>query len=431
MVQKLFPERGQARLQAGEPSFTLGFAQVMLKTSSVRELVLHLKQARVFFLEQKRYREYFEAQALLVIFLTEKQCFEETRSIYQDVMALGWGKNPATDTSLHYAFGFCFLRQGQYEKASLWLDRGFMLALKRRQEAEQNQQERDVFQSRLAMCFIVYGFACLQAAQKKDEQALREVQNLRDLLQWFDEGMDLHTPVPPGSPTREAGRRDTLMVEYLKVYGRVVDSLKFCADWLQAGLLFRAGECEKAGQLYRLCYEGLPHHCRRHYMSPYVFYALGRNHLKQGQMKQAFTFLSLAYKSVKPQECVLLYEKIKKSFDRLVQKMIKDYDLVLNVSGQLIMEKNTGYRNFGNQVILLDLLKLFLLNPGVTYSKEFLAGMLWKQPYRSSDHDNKIYVTIKRLRNLIEPDKNRPRYIFRQKQGYYFNKQARVLVEQA
>ena len=45
-------------------------------------------------------------------------------------------------------------------------------------------------------------------------------------------------------------------------------------------------------------------------------------------------------------------------------------------------------------------------------------------------HDNKIYVTIKRLRKLIEPDYDKPRYIFRAKNGYYLNKNTKILMEQ-
>lgn len=45
----------------------------------------------------------------------------------------------------------------------------------------------------------------------------------------------------------------------------------------------------------------------------------------------------------------------------------------------------------------LDLLRLFVLNQGTVYSKEFLVENVWKQPYDPSVHDNKIYVTIKRF----------------------------------
>ncbi|WP_232468961.1 winged helix-turn-helix domain-containing protein [Bdellovibrio bacteriovorus] len=77
----------------------------------------------------------------------------------------------------------------------------------------------------------------------------------------------------------------------------------------------------------------------------------------------------------------------------------------------------------------IDLLRLFVQNQGQIYSKEFLVENVWKQPYDPAIHDNKIYVTIKRLRKLIEPDYEKPKYIFRAKNGYYMNKAARVHFE--
>jgi DNA-binding response OmpR family regulator len=90
------------------------------------------------------------------------------------------------------------------------------------------------------------------------------------------------------------------------------------------------------------------------------------------------------------------------------------------------VERKLGRIDFKNQFILLDLLRLFVQNQGTIYSKEYLVENIWRQPYDPAVHDNKIYVTIKRLRKLIEPDYEKPKYIFRAKNGYYMNKAARV-----
>lgn len=66
-------------------------------------------------------------------------------------------------------------------------------------------------------------------------------------------------------------------------------------------------------------------------------------------------------------------------------------------------------------------------HPGEVYTKEALVEKVWKQAYDPSVHDNKIYVTIKRLRKMIEPDYDKPKYIYRTKNGYYLNRNARVL----
>ena len=77
----------------------------------------------------------------------------------------------------------------------------------------------------------------------------------------------------------------------------------------------------------------------------------------------------------------------------------------------------------------MDMLRLFIQNPGNVYSKEVLVKQVWKQEYNPAVHDNKIYVTIKRLRKLIEPEYDKPRYIFRAKNGYYLNKNTSILLQ--
>jgi DNA-binding response OmpR family regulator len=74
----------------------------------------------------------------------------------------------------------------------------------------------------------------------------------------------------------------------------------------------------------------------------------------------------------------------------------------------------------------MDLLCLFALNPGKVFSKEYLVDKIWSEKYEPTIHDNKIYVTIKRLRKLVEPNVDKPKYIFRAKGGYYLNKAVKV-----
>jgi DNA-binding response OmpR family regulator len=105
------------------------------------------------------------------------------------------------------------------------------------------------------------------------------------------------------------------------------------------------------------------------------------------------------------------------------------FDLVFQLEEHTVVEKKLGKVDFKNQFILLDLLRLFCQNQGQVYSKEFLVEQVWKQSYDPSVHDNKIYVTIKRLRKLIEPDFDKPKYIFRAKNGYFMNKSAKILLE--
>jgi DNA-binding response OmpR family regulator len=115
---------------------------------------------------------------------------------------------------------------------------------------------------------------------------------------------------------------------------------------------------------------------------------------------------------------------------KLSDKGENTFDLVFDSISNSVVERKKGKIDFKNQFILLDMLKLFLRNPGEVYSKEALVKAVWRQDYDPAVHDNKIYVTIKRLRQLIEPDFDKPKYIYRAKNGYYLNRNAKISLEQ-
>ena len=94
-------------------------------------------------------------------------------------------------------------------------------------------------------------------------------------------------------------------------------------------------------------------------------------------------------------------------------KSTENYDIVLDLKDCAIVEREKGCIELKNQFILIELSKLFLLNPGVAYSKEKIIQKVWKEDYSPEIHDNKIYVTIKRLREMIEMNSCKPKYICR------------------
>lgn len=103
-----------------------------------------------------------------------------------------------------------------------------------------------------------------------------------------------------------------------------------------------------------------------------------------------------------------------------IDKNISEPDLAISLEKRYIKEKHRGQIDFQNQLILLDLLKLFVNYPGVNFSKEEIVKDLWNEKYDPEIHNNKIYVTIKRLRDCIEPNVKKPKYIFRSKKGGYY-----------
>src|SRR4029079_5559805 len=134
-----------------------------------------------------------------------------------------------------------------------------------------------------------------------------------------------------------------------------------------------------------------------------VLVALGYTYAEAGGVDLARTYMRLAQQMADPNNFVFLMRKIDELMKRISGKNEANFDLVFSSTSNSVVERKKGKIDFKNQFILLDMLKLFLRNPGEVYSKESLVKAVWKQEYDPSVHDNKIYVTIKRLRQLIEP----------------------------
>ncbi|MCB0411140.1 MAG: winged helix-turn-helix domain-containing protein, partial [Bdellovibrionales bacterium] len=157
---------------------------------------------------------------------------------------------------------------------------------------------------------------------------------------------------------------------------------------------------------------------------------MGNTYADMGELDLARMYLNLVKKSLDPANHKRVARILDKRLLELGAESGTQYDLVFDLANNSILEKKKGRVDFHNQFILLDLLRLFLRHPGEVYSKESLVRKIWKQEYDPSIHDNKIYVTIKRLRKMIEPDYDKPKYIFRAKNGYYLNRNTRILFEQ-
>tara|TARA_Y100000815_G_scaffold131496_1_gene118827 strand:- start:105 stop:578 length:474 start_codon:yes stop_codon:yes gene_type:complete len=155
---------------------------------------------------------------------------------------------------------------------------------------------------------------------------------------------------------------------------------------------------------------------------------MGYTYLLQGETSMGKVYLNLAKRSIDPKNNIFMGNAIDRVMDKYADISESEFDLVLDEEAHQLLEKKKGKVDFKSQFILLDLLKLFMSQPGQVFSKEALVEKVWKQEYDPRVHDNKVYVTIKRLRKLIEPDYDRPKYIFRSKQGYYLNKSAKVMV---
>ena len=168
---------------------------------------------------------------------------------------------------------------------------------------------------------------------------------------------------------------------------------------------------------------------RNNFLSMSVLTMIGYVYLNAADHEKAALYLNLAHRSVDASIYKQLGKRIARLRGQLSNLPSSEFDLILDEQKNIVFEKSKGTVDFKNQFILVDLLKLLMENPGVPFSKEYLAKKLWNQKYNPSVHDNTIYVTIKRIRSLIEPNPHQSKYILRSRKGYLMNQDLKVLVQ--
>jgi DNA-binding winged helix-turn-helix (wHTH) protein len=243
------------------------------------------------------------------------------------------------------------------------------------------------------MCYAIFGLASVYWQSGRIDDALRELGNLRVFFQV------MHFP-----------------------------DLAVCSQTLHGYILVHQKQCDEAIELF---WNAIDNTRDKKNLFTYVnlLYAMARAHADCGDVEHAKPYVRLAQRMTCPRNFVRLSRQIEDLSERVSTKAFGHFDLVLDAASNSVIERRKGRVDFKNQFILLDLLKTFLRSPGHVYSKEELVRAVWRQDYDPSVHDNKIYVTIKRLRQLIEPDIDKPKYIYRAKNGYYLNRNTRTAIQ--
>ena len=400
--------------------FKLGINQ--LAVGEFPEAVKTLKKVSHQFLKEKDYKHYLLCQNCLIIMHTEMENFDEINHIRHELAEIIWNhKQLGTNYArFHYSLGLCFLREKDYIKAQVQFDQALAQTLKLKTQATEHQDQKKLLIAEIDTCYIAYAFAYLYVVS--NNQTLEAMQEIKNMAMLIKRLKTLYANQKT-DPAKELNKDILTMMEQVN---DEIQTMEFLHNLLKAYILKTEKKYQSAEELYWLCYEQSQKTYRRKYMSIHLLHFLGENYMEKGDFEQASIFLNLVKKSVNPQIFKKTYRRTIKSLEKLKEAMTNNYDMVINFENKIIVEKEKGHINIKNQFILLDLLKLLISNPGIVYSKESLVEKVWKQKYDPRVHDNKIYVTIKRLRELVEPDHRKPKYIFRTKEGYFINKKVKI-----
>lgn len=338
-----------------------------------------LSQASERFLAAKQFDRYLRGQQILLRIYAEMDDSRSIQLIKENLQNLTESEGVQLNPKIFYTLALCSSYKGNYKIALEFLEKSLALAL-----SQDNKQD---------ICYAISGLASVYAALGRYDDAIKEIYNLDVFFQVLS-----------------------------------FPEIKLSSMILNGHILRKLGKYDQAIEIFNRCYE-LARENKSVYMFANLLCNVALTYADMGDKNHAFLHLSMARKLVDPNNLKVMSRAIDEKLKSLGFKEETTYDLVIDSGSNVVVEKKKGKVDFKSQFILMDLLKLFLENPGYVYSKETLVKKVWKQEYDPGVHDNKIYVTIKRLRKLLEPDYEKPRYIFRAKNGYYLNKNVKVLVD--
>lgn len=338
-----------------------------------------LIEASSLYYADKNHDGYLKCSNLLLRMYAEMEEFEKINEIKETLQKIVVQDHVELNAKTYYSLGLCAAYRRQFKVALEYLEKSLAVSL-----AKDNKED---------ICYAINGLCIVYTFLGRLEDALKEIYNLQVFFQ-----------VMP------------------------LEELQLSSQLMNGHILRKMGKYDEALNVFWQCYEILKTQ-KNIYMYLSLLYAMGVTYQESGEYDLARLYLNLVKKSIDPKNLKYLNKLIDSALKELGEHDESSYDLIFNFTGGSVVEKKKGKIDFKNQFILLDLLKLFVQNPGQVYSKETLVEKVWKQSYDPSVHDNKIYVTIKRLRRLIEPEYDKPKYIFRAKNGYYLNKSARILLD--
>ena len=361
-------ESALAKLEIGR----LNFQQLRF------EPAIHaLTSASVKFESLQLWEPLLDCKNILLRIFAERDDQPSVQAIRQSLEELGQKYGLKITARLKYTFGVAALLKGQNEESVSYFQDALQSAL------SQDRKED--------MCYAISGLSIAFINMGKLPEALREVYNLQVFFEVLDlPDLKIATLLANAIVLRKLQRLD----QALEVFQQAQELLRVRGNlYFQAHLNFsRALTLKQFGNVEaaRYLFEGV-------------------------------------YQMIHPSNLKTLYRDCEIELRDLGYIGSDEYDLLLDIANNFCLEKEKGRVEFKSQNILLDLMGMFAKNPGDILSKEIITQRLWGQRYDPEAHDNKIYVTIKRLRKLIEPDSDKPRYIFRAKSGYYLNKEVKVL----
>ncbi len=416
-------------------NFELG--HTLFQSGKFRRSIIHLRKALAESLDKKDYETYFYCHNLLMYIFMELFELEDLKKLQEDFKK-NRQKLPVNDLKSlifysHYLMHIDSCSENKKNDTKIFeiLTKAMKLALDAYSIHSKGDDPVKDVESKIHVMDCLYMFSHYYYRNGDYEKCIKDLENLKILMDYY---FNLKEEL-------ELDKSKTDDFQKQKVYSNVLETVRKNYQYLQRMKLYTKSlesliefeykkNIDKSEKILWECYE-FANKTNNNYFIPYILLYMSINYGSLKDLEQAEIFLNLAEKNADTDRKLFFkFLDIFKKVSGLGKNgQVGNYDIIFNEEEHSIVEKQKGCVNFKNQFILLDILKLFISNQGNAYSKQNLVETIWKQEYSPSTHDNKIYVTIKRLRELLESDINNPKYICRDSRGYYLNEKAKILVK--
>ena len=423
---------GRETQEYNSPFYDFKMGSLFFSIGLFRKSLPHFKKALDVFLEKRDFSSYFSCYDLMLQALNELDELGAVKALKQNVEKVCEIHN-ISDTSrvLSCSAYYNIYIEKDFQQAKDALNKALKMAFDDYDKYKENtqiiQQSLTLFE--IMRCLYVYSLYYFEIKDYKN--CIQELKHLKIFVkEYFKLKKNTELVHSKTNNLQEQQRCHNLLQELKRIFPsvqRIKLSMRFSEALIAINYLKKYKRAEKL--LWEVYEEANNTH--NSFLVPYILCAMTYCCLKLKNRKEAQMFFHLVERQVhKDRKLLLRYIcSLKKQENLSVDFDKETYDIVFDTKEHTIIEKHKGFMELKNQFVLQDLLKLFLLNPGVSYSKHQIIKKVWKQNYTPNTHDNKIYVTIKRLRTIIENDPCKPRYICRTSSGYCFSKQARVFIK--
>jgi DNA-binding winged helix-turn-helix (wHTH) protein len=154
---------------------------------------------------------------------------------------------------------------------------------------------------------------------------------------------------------------------------------------------------------------------RNWYYHLHVLRCFARVARRSQKYAQAYWYLDLLDKATVAPEFKSFRADVIAERERLEQDAV---DLLIDRRKSVVKVRGARSVSLGKQHILLNILEALAAGKSKGLTKSELIEKVWHERYVPSDHDNRLYYNINRLRKLIEPEVHKPKFLLSWREGY-------------